>query len=38
MLDKAALDALRKWKFEPPTLNGKPVEVLCTILTRFTMK
>jgi TonB family protein len=38
MLDKAALDAVRKWKFAPPTLNGKPVEVLCTITTRFALK
>jgi len=38
LLDKPALDALRQWKFEPPIFKGKSVEVLCTILVRFTLK
>ena len=30
-LDEAAVDAVRKWKFKPATLDGKPVEVRITI-------
>jgi TonB family protein len=37
-LDAAAIDALRKWKFAPGTLDGKPVDVLCKVIVRFRMK
>lgn len=37
-LDKAAIDAIRQWKFEPSTVKGKPVEVLCRITVRFALK
>jgi TonB family protein len=37
-LDKAATDAIRQWKFEPSTLKGRPVEVLCRVVMRFTVK
>jgi TonB family protein len=37
-LDKAATDAIRQWKFEPSTVKGKPVEVLCRITVRFALK
>ncbi len=37
-LDKAATDALKKYKFEQTLLNGKPVEVLATMTIRFALK
>jgi TonB family protein len=32
---KAAIEAVKKWKFEPATLNGEPVAVLITIEIEF---
>lgn len=37
-LDKAAVDAVKQWKFEPTLLNGKPVEVMATMTIRFALK
>ncbi len=37
-LDQAAVDAARRWEFEPGTRNGKPVAVLVTIVIAFTLK
>jgi protein TonB len=34
-LDKAALDALKQWTFEPAKLNGKPVEVYYNLTINF---
>lgn len=34
-LDQAALDAVKKWKFKPGTLNGRPVPVIFTLTVRF---
>jgi TonB family protein len=34
-LDEKALDAVRKWKFKPATLNGKPVSVRIDIEIKF---
>ena len=34
-LDQAALDAVRRWRFEPATYNGKPVAVLYNLKIRF---
>lgn len=34
-LDEAALTAVRKWKFKPGTLNGRPVPVIFTLTVRF---
>src|SRR5205807_1142385 len=31
LLDQAAMDAVKEWKFTPTTLNGQPVEVLMTV-------
>ncbi len=31
----AACEAVRQWVYEPTLLNGKPVEVITTILVRF---
>jgi TonB family protein len=38
MLDKAAMDAVGQWKFEPALLNGKPVAVIVTVTVNFTLK
>jgi TonB family protein len=37
MLDQAALDAVRQWKFEPTLLNGAPVPVRITVSVNFTL-
>ncbi|MCU0303115.1 MAG: energy transducer TonB [Thermoanaerobaculales bacterium] len=37
-LTEAAIDAVTKWKFEPSTLNGKPVEVLYILTVRFNLQ
>jgi TonB family protein len=37
-LDQAAVDAARQWEFDPGTRNGKPVNVLVTIMMAFTLK
>ena len=36
-LDAAALEAVRQWRFEPPTINGIPVEVVMTVTVRFAL-
>lgn len=35
-LDKAAIDAVRQWKFKPATLKGKPVAVAWVVYIKFT--
>lgn len=37
LLDQAAMDAVKEWKFTPTTLNGQPVEVLMTVTVNFTL-
>jgi protein TonB len=37
-LTESATDAVKKWKFEPSTLNGKPVEVLYILTVRFNLQ
>lgn len=37
-LDQAALDAIENWKFEPATLNGKPVDVYYNLTVNFTLQ
>ncbi len=37
-LTETAEDAVRKWKFNPSTLNGKPVEVLYILTVRFNLQ
>ena len=37
-LTEAAVDAVKKWRFEPSTLNGKPVEVLYILTVRFNLQ
>jgi TonB family protein len=35
LLDKAALDAVRQWRYEPTLLNGMPVPVIMTATVNF---
>jgi len=35
LLDQAALDAARQWRYEPVVLNGKPVPVILTAGVSF---
>ena len=35
LLDQAAIDAARKWKYEPTQLNGMPVQVIMTATVPF---
>jgi len=37
-LTESAEDAVRKWKFQASTLNGKPVEVLYILTVRFNLQ
>jgi periplasmic protein TonB len=37
LLDDAALDAVRQWKYTPSVYGGHPVSVLMTITIRFTL-
>lgn len=37
-LDTAAAEAVRKWKFKPATLNGKPVDVYYNLTVNFTLQ
>lgn len=37
LLDTAALDAVRQWKYTPTIYGGRPVSVLMTITIRFTL-
>jgi protein TonB len=38
MLDQAALDAVKQWKYAPTRLNGKPVPVVMTVTVNFKLK
>jgi protein TonB len=38
LLDQAALDAVKQWKFTPTLLNGVPVEVVMTVTVNFTLQ
>jgi TonB family protein len=37
-LTESAQDAVKKWRFKPSTLNGKPVEVLYILTVRFNLQ
>jgi protein TonB len=37
MLDDAALDAVRQWRYTPPLLNGQPVSIIMTVAVNFTL-
>jgi periplasmic protein TonB len=38
LLDQAALDAVRQWRYSPTVLNGQPVAVLMTVTINFTLQ
>jgi TonB family protein len=38
LLDQAALDAVKQWKFTPTLLNGAPVSVLMTVTVNFSLQ
>jgi protein TonB len=35
LLDQAAIDAVRQWRFTPTLLNGNPVPILLTVTVQF---
>lgn len=37
-LDQAAIDAIKKWQFEPATLHGKPVSVYYNLTVNFRLQ
>ncbi|HYG64633.1 MAG TPA: TonB family protein [Thermoanaerobaculia bacterium] len=37
-LDRAALDAVRQWRFKPATLHGRPVKVFFNLTVRFEVR
>ncbi len=37
-LDTAAMDAVRRWTFEPAKMDGKPVAVLFNLTVNFKLK
>ncbi len=37
LLDQAALDAVKEWRFTPTLLNGQPVAVMMTVTINFTL-
>lgn len=38
LLDQAAVDAVRQWKYEPVVIDGKPRGIVFTITVRFSLK
>jgi protein TonB len=38
LLDQAALDAVRQWRYSPSVYYGRAVSVLMTITVRFTLQ
>jgi protein TonB len=38
LLDKAALDAVRQWRFTPTLLNGVPVPIVMTVTVNFELR
>jgi protein TonB len=38
LLDQAAVDAVKQWRYTPSTYGGRPVSVLMTITVRFTLQ
>jgi TonB family protein len=37
LLDEAALQAVKQWRYTPTTLNGQPVPVIMTVTVNFTI-
>jgi len=38
LLRQAAMDALRQWKYQPATLNGKTVPMHLTVTIQFRLQ
>lgn len=38
LLDVAAIEAVRQWRYTPSTLNGQPVAVVMTVTVNFTLQ
>jgi len=38
LLDQAAIDAVRQWRFTPTLLNGQPVPIIMTVTVSFTLE
>jgi protein TonB len=38
LLDQAAIDAVRQWRFTPALLNGQPVPVVMTVTVNFSLR
>lgn len=38
LLDQAAIDAVKQWKYDPLVIDGKPRKVLFTVTVRFALK
>ncbi len=38
LLNQAALDAVRQWRYRPTMLNGEPVEVITMVTVTFTLQ
>ena len=38
LLDQAAIDAVRQWRFTPTLLNGVPVPVILTVTVNFALQ
>ena len=38
LLDRAAIDAVKQWRYSPTRLNGAPVAIILTVSVKFTLK
>jgi len=38
LLDQAAIDAVRQWRFTPTLLSGEPVPVVMTVTVDFKLQ
>ena len=38
LLDQAAVDAVKQWRFTPAMLNGQAVPVVMTVTVNFTLQ
>jgi protein TonB len=38
ILDQAALNAVKQWKYQPAMLNNRPVKVYFTVTVKFTLR
>jgi protein TonB len=38
LLDAAALEAVKQWRYSPPMLNGEAIEVIMSVTVIFSLK